>query len=423
MATASPEKSTSAVAVFRHRAYLHYWIMRQLVSSSRQMAAVAIGWQVFELARETRSVKEAALLLGFVGLVQFLPVFFLSLIGGQLADRADRKMILVVVNLTRLAASVALAATPFMSTASALWTIFAMAALLGVTNAFSPAASNALYPNLVPRTELRQAIAVNSIGYQVSAIAGPAVGGFLYVFGPFTVYTTCAVMSALACLAIGTARTPKQQKLVGAQGLGLVIEGLKFIRSNTLLLGAISLDLVVVLFAGATALLPVFAKEILGVGAEGLGVLRAAPAMGAAAVAIWLAANPLTHKNGAWMLWSIAVYGAATLVFGLSTLFWLSVAALAVSGAADMISVYIRQSIVQLTTPDNMRGRVSSVSFIFISASNELGEFESGVAARFLGPIGAVVLGGAMAVVTAALWVKLFPTLAKVDEIKSAEDS
>ncbi|MEM7569733.1 MAG: MFS transporter [Pseudomonadota bacterium] len=412
----------SALSVFRHRAYLHYWIMRQLVSASRQMGAVAIGFHIYGLARETRSVEESALLLGFVGLAQFLPVFFLSLLGGQIADTYNRKIILVIVNVVRLAAYAILVTTPLLATETAIWTIFAMAALLGVTNAFSPAAANALYPNLVPREDIRQAIAINSIGFQVSSIAGPAIGGFLYILGPDAVYSTCTVMSVLASLAIATARTPAQQKPTATARLELIIEGLRFIWSNKLLLGAISLDLVVVLFAGATALLPIFAKEVLGVGAEGLGVLRAAPAVGAALVAVTLAYKPLTRKSGAWMLWSIGVYGAATLVFGLSTLFWVSLIALAVSGAADMISVYVRQSIVQLTTPDTMRGRVSSVSFIFVSASNELGEFESGVAARFLGPVGAVVLGGAMAVFTAAIWPKVFPALARVDEIKRPDD-
>ncbi|MEO0411048.1 MAG: MFS transporter [Pseudomonadota bacterium] len=412
----------SALSVFRHRAYLHYWIMRQLVSASRQMGAVAIGWQVYDLARETRSVEESALLLGFVGLAQFLPVFCLSLLGGQVADSYNRKIILVVVNVVRLAAYAILAATPAMATDTALWTIFSMSALLGVTNAFSPAAANALYPNLVPRDDIRQAIAINSIGFQASSIAGPAIGGFLYIFGPLTVYSVCTVMSVLACIAIATAKTPDQQKPTGTARLELIVEGLQFIRSNKLLLGAISLDLVVVLFAGATALLPIFARDVLSVGAEGLGILRAAPAIGAAMVAVGLAYKPLTRKSGPWMLWSIGVYGVMTLVFGLSTLFWLSVAALAISGAADMISVYVRQSIVQLTTPDTMRGRVSSVSFIFVSASNELGEFESGVAARFLGPVGAVVLGGVMAIVTATLWPRVFPALARVDEIKRPDD-
>lgn len=395
--------------------------MRQLVSSSRQMMLVSIGWQVYDLARETRSVPEAALLLGIVGLAQFIPVFCLSLLGGQVADQYDRKTILVLVNIARIACTGVLMLTPFLPTDTALIVIFSTAAVLGITNAFSPAASNALYPNLVPRSQLRQAIAINSIGYQGAAILGPAIGGFLYIFGPFTVYATCAVMSVLACIAIITAKTPKQQPASAGRNLAMIFEGLRYIKNNKVLLGAITVDLIVVLFGGATALLPIFARDILMVGAEGLGVLRAAPALGAAGVAFWLASKPLTRHSGKWLLWSVAVYGAATIAFGLSGLFWLSVAMLAITGAADMISVYVRQSIVQLTTPDDMRGRVASVGFIFISASNELGEFESGVAARFLGPVGAVVLGGVLGLVTAAAWPKVFPALSKVDEVSPGE--
>lgn len=416
-----PMAIANALGVFKHRPYLHYWIMRQLVSASRQMMLVSIGWQVYDLARETRSVEESALLLGIVGLAQFLPVFFLSLLGGQVADQYDRKTILVLVNLVRTVCTIMLTATPFMQTDMALWVIFSTAGVLGITNAFSPAASTALYPNLVPRAELRQAIAINSIGFQGASILGPAIGGFLYIFGPLTVYATCSVMSVMACIAIATARTPKQQPASSGRNLAMIYEGLRYIKNNKVLLGAITVDLIVVLFGGATALLPIFARDILMVGAEGLGVLRAAPALGAAVVAFWLASKPLTRHSGPWLLWSIAVYGAATIAFGLSPLFWLSVAMLAITGAADMISMYVRQSIVQLTTPDDMRGRVASVGFIFVSASNELGEFESGVAARFLGPVGAVVLGGVVGVFTAAIWPKIFSEMSRVDEIGDDE--
>jgi len=410
-----------ALSVFRYRPYTQYWIMRQLVACARQMMMVAIGWQVYDLARETRSVQESALLLGVVGLVQFLPVFFLSLIGGQAADRYDRKMILVMTNVVRTICGFGLAATPFLGTSAALWMLFGMSAFIGVTNAFSPAAAGALYPNLVPRDQLRQAIAVNSIGFQGSSVLGPALGGFLYVAGPLTVYVVCIAMFVLSTVAIATAKTPKQQDMRGASSLGLIFEGLRYIAKNKVLLGAITLDLVVVLFGGATALLPIFARDILNVGAEGLGLLRAAPAAGAALVAIGLAIKPLTRRSGAWLLISIGVYGLATLVFGFSTAFWLSIVALGVTGAADMISVYVRQSIVQLTTPDNMRGRVASVGFVFISASNELGEFESGVAARFLGPVGAVALGGVVGVAMAIAWPKWFPEMSAIDRIGDAD--
>lgn len=412
--------SIPSLRVFRHRAYAHYWVMRQLLSASRQMQAVAIGWQVYDLARQTRPIEEAALILGFVGLAQFLPVLFFSLIGGQAADRYDRKMILIVSNLGRVIASLVLIASVFMPTETALPTVFAMAVILGAVNAFAPAASNALYPTLVPREDLASAIAWNSLGYQLSAIIGPAIGGLLYALGGDYVYAVSTAMVALAILAIAMAKTPKQAPVENARGLEMMIEGLRYVRDNKIVLGAISLDLLVVFFGGATALLPVFARDILHVGAEGLGLLRAAPAFGASLVAFWLALRPIERRVGPTMLWAVAIYGLATLGFGLSTIFWLSMAMLAITGAADMFSVYIRQSLIQFATPDAMRGRVASVSFIFISASNELGEFESGVAARFLGPVGAVVLGAGVAIVAALSWFRLFPQMARADRFEGA---
>ncbi len=410
-----------SLRVFRHRAYAHYWVMRQLLSGSRQMQAVAIGWQVYDLARETRGVGEAAFILGLVGLAQFLPVLLLSLVGGQAADRFDRKMILVASNLGRVVASLVLVASVFMPTAAALPTVFAMSVILGAVNAFAPAASNALYPTLVPRADLSAAIAWNSLGYQVSSVLGPAIGGLLYAFGGEVVYAVSTMMIVAAIVAIWTASTPKQEPVVNARGVAMMIEGLRYVFDNKIVLGAISLDLVVVFFGGATALLPVFARDVLNVGAEGLGLLRAAPAFGAAIVALGLALRPIESRVGPWMLWSIVIYGLATLGFGWSKLFWLSMAMLAITGAADMISVYVRQSLIQFATPDAMRGRVAAVSFIFISASNELGEFESGVAARFLGPVGAVFLGGAVAVAAGLSWFRLFPAMARADRFDGAQ--
>jgi MFS family permease len=407
-------------AVFRHRAYLHYWVMRQLISASRQMVAVAIGWQIYDLARVTRSIEESALLLGFVGLAQFLPVLVLSLVGGQAADRFDRRMILIASNVVRIGTLLGLIAATQFAPGIAIPAIFIVAVIFGAVNAFTPAASNSLYPTLVPRAELPQAIAWNSLGFQAAAIAGPAMGGLLYALGSHVVYGVAAAMTLAAVGAIASAATPKHQPVAGARGLDMVIEGLRYVRDNKIVFGAILLDLVVVLFGGATALLPVFARDILQTGAEGLGVLRAAPAIGAGMIAFLLAVRPLNRRVGAWMLGAVSVYGLAMLVFAYSPLFWLSLVALAISGSADMISVYVRQSLVQLATPDRMRGRVSSVSFIFISASNELGEFESGVAARLLGPVGAVVLGGVVALATAATWLKLFPALARVDTFEGA---
>ena len=413
---------TPSLDVFRHQPYRHYWAMRQSLSAARQMQAVAIGWQVYDVARQTRSIEESALMLGLVGLAQFAPVFLLSLVGGQAADRLDRKLILVVTNLVRVACALILGISPFFAGATTLWLVFSAAILLGCMHAFSPAAASALLPRIVPRSDMRQAIAWNSLGFQGAAIGGPAVGGLLYILGPSTVYLVSAALLLFATLAIATARTPAHEKMSGQSGWKMTLQGLRYVRDNKVVLGAISLDLVVVLFGGVTALLPVFARDVLMTDTVGLGLLRTAPALGAAVIAFLLATRPLTRKIGLWMLGAIAVYGVAMIGFALSTLLWLSLATLAVTGAADMISVYIRQSIIQLATPMDMRGRVSAVEFIFISASNELGEFESGVAARFLGPVGAVLLGGVMALVTAAAWFRLFPQLARTDALDTIEE-
>lgn len=407
-----------SLSIFRHQGYRHYWIARQLISFGRQMITVAIGWQIYSLARESRSIEESALLLGLVGLIQFLPVLLLSLIGGQAADRYDRKLILIVSNLVRLVAIAGLFVSSAWSSSAAITAIFVIAGIMGVMNAFTPAASNALYPRLVPREELPEAIAWNSLGFNMAAILGPAVGGFLFIGGAQFVYGVGGAITFVAVLYFSTAKTPKHIPTPQARSLTMIFTGLRYVRDNKTVLGALLLDLIVVFFGGVTALLPVFARDILGVGAEGLGILRAAPAFGAAAIAFWLAAKPLTRHVGSWMLGSVAIYGVGMIGFALSPFFWLSMIILAITGAADMISVYIRQSLIQLATPQDLRGRVSSVSFMFISASNELGEFQSGIATRFLGPIGAVLLGGVVAISTAACWGRFFPALSKADRFE-----
>jgi len=419
-----------SLSIFRHRAYLQFWLMRVSVAAARQMEAVAIGWQVYELARDPIAdgglgldIPQAAFMIGLVGLAQFIPVLLFSLVGGQAADRLNRKMILVVSNLMRLAGTAALIATIFLPASEALPIIFSVAVLLGLVNAFTPAAANALYPQLVPRADLPTAIAFNSLGFQTAKIVGPALGGlFLAAGGLALVYGAAFGLIGFAILAIATAQTPKHEKLNHARGLDMVFEGIRYIGRNKIVLGAISLDLFVVFFGGVVALLPVFARDILQVGEAGLGFLAAAPAIGALSVAFLLARRPLARRVGPWMFWAVGIYGAATLVFGLSSVFWLSIAALIVTGAADEISVYVRASLIQLATPDEMKGRVTAVSFIFISASNELGEFESGVAARFLGPVGAVILGGSVAIGVALLWTRLFPDLARADSFEGVKE-
>lgn len=419
-----------SLQVFRHRAYLQFWMMRVSVAAARQMEAVAIGWQVYDLARDPiesggmgLSINQAALMLGLVGLAQFVPVLLLSLVGGQAADRLNRKMILVISNLVRLMGTLALLMTIALPADQALPVIFSVAILLGMVNAFTPAAANALYPQLVPRSDLPTAIAFNSLGFQTAKIVGPALGGIMLALGGLgLVYSVAFALILFAILAIATAQTPAHEKLKQAKGMDMVLEGIRYIGRNKTVLGAISLDLFVVFFGGVVALLPVFARDVLHVGEVGLGILVSAPAIGAVTVAFLLARRPLSRRVGPWMFCAVAVFGAATLVFGLSTLFWLSFAALIVTGAADEISVYVRASLIQLATPDEMKGRVTSVSFIFISASNELGEFESGVAARFLGPVGAVLLGGSVAIGVALLWTRLFPELAQADTFEGIKE-
>lgn len=410
-----------SLTIFRHQAYRHYWIARQLIAAERQMVAIAIGWQVYDLSRLTRSIEESAFMLGLVGLTQFLPILLLSLPGGQAADRFNRKAILVWSNVLRFFVIAGLFAASFAPAQVAIPAIFCAAFLNGAVSAFTPAASNALYPTLIPRNELPAAIAWNSLGFQGAAMIGPAIGGFLFIGGAHVVYATAAILTAIGVVVFATARTPAHQPVRNVRGLSMIYDGLRYVRDNKLVLGSISLDLVVVFFGGVTALLPVFARDILHVGSEGLGLLRAAPAMGAGIIAFVLAANPLERRVGPWLLGAIAVYGLAMLGFAFSELFWLSMAMLAVTGAADMVSMFIRMSIIQHATPDGMRGRVSSVSFIFIAASNELGEFESGVAARFLGPVGAVILGGCVSLIAAASWFKLFPKLATADRFEEVE--
>lgn len=409
-------------AIFRHKAYSHYWIMRQLNSGIRQMQAVAIGWQVYDLARLDHGVKESALFLGLIGLAQFLPVLFLSLIGGQAADRFNRKSILIISNIAGIFCAFALIISVFLPTVQALELLFSTALILGIIHAFAPAASSSLFPTLVPRKDIPTAIAWNSLGRQMASIIGPAIGGFIYILGAHYVYITVVIMGVIATLSIFTAPTPKHKPLHGAHGWSMIVEGLRYIRTNKVVLGAISLDLVVCFFGGVTALLPIFAKDVLQVGTFELGLMRSAPAIGAFTIAFVLASRPLTRNIGRYLLISIFIYGASMLGFALSKTLVLSMLALAVTGAADMISIYIRQSLILLSTPENMRGRVSSVGFIFIGASNELGEFESGIAARFLGPVGAVLLGGSVAIATALVWPKLFPEIAKTDRIKHIED-
>ncbi len=405
-----------SLEIFRHRAYAQYWVARWFGTFAVQMQVTAMGWQIYDEARaHGQSIAEAAFLLGLVGLAQFLPLLVLSLFGGQAADRYNRRLILVACFGSKALIALGLAVASQFGADVVIPAIFAAAIVTGATNAFMPPAATALLPMLLPREELPQGIAWSSLAFQSSLIIGPAVGGVIYAFGPVVPYTATLVLLLVAAVLMLTLKAPKQNEVRDARTIGMIIEGLRFVWANKIVLGAISLDLVVVLLAGAIALLPVFARDILHAGPSELGILRSAMGVGAATVALWLALKPLRARVGFWMFGATIVFGIATIVFGLSQWMWLTTLALAVAGGVDMISVYVRQSLIQLATPDEMRGRVSAVSFVFISASNELGDFEAGLMARIFGPVMAVTIGGVGAVVASAAWMRLFPALAKAD--------
>ena len=407
-------------AVFRYRAYSLFWAGRVLTTLAVQAESVTIGWQVYTVARRTHSVEQGAFLVGMVGLAQFLPLFALTFVAGAVADRADRRAIILACLGVELACALALAALGLHAGVS-LGPIFAIAAVFGAARAFLSPAQGAMGPMLVPREMLPRAIAWNSLGYQSAAIIGPWIGGALCALSPAAAYGASALLYMLAGGAMLMLRADTRPAGSAASRLELIREGLRYVWTNKIVLGAISLDLFAVLLGGATALLPVYARDVLKIGAHGFGVLRSGPAVGAALMAVALSRWQIHRHAGRWMFAGVAAFGLATLAFAVSKLLWLSVLALAILGASDMISVYVRQSLVQIVTPDAMRGRVSAVSTLFIGASNELGEFETGIVARLLGPVGAAIFGGVGSLGITGLWSRLFPSLRDADRLDRPE--
>ncbi|MES2228203.1 MAG: MFS transporter [Pseudomonadota bacterium] len=395
--------------LFRHKAFMRLWSSRLASTGASQMLMVAVGWQMYDL---TGSAWD----LGLVGLLQFLPALLLVLIAGHVVDRFDRARIVALCMLAQTLIALLLAIG-----AHRLWAsrelLLVMSVLLGTVRAFQMPAQQALTPLLVPADVLPRALAFSSMGSQGAIVLGPALGGFIYVAGAPAVYAVCAALFALSGALVAGVRYTRSPDTARRMSLDTLLAGVRFVRREPVVLGAISLDLFAVLLGGATALLPIFAKDILHTGPWGLGLLRAAPAAGAFALSLLLTRWPITRHAGRVLLGAVAVYGLATLVFGLSTSFALSLGALAVAGAGDMVSVVVRQSLVQLDTPDEMRGRVSAVNSVFIGASNQLGEFESGVTAALLGPVGSVLLGGLGTLLVAGLWFRLFPALANRDAL------
>lgn len=398
--------------------YLLFWGSRWLGSFGSQVQSVAMGWSVYHLSRDAGlSIGRASFNVSLIGLITFLPLFFLALPAGEAVDRYDRRRLLVICYAGEIIAVSILVAASLMGLAT-VNLFLGVAVLFGTSRAFFSPATTALGPMLVPRPLLPRAIAWNSLAWQTASIAGPAGAGLLIgISPPLAFQVTLGLYVAAAGLILSIRQSTRPTVQAGSR-LELVKEGLAYVWSNKIVFGAISLDLAAVILGGATALLPAFAQDVLKVGPMGFGILRAGPSIGATVVALLLAARPIRTRAGIRMLAGVGVYAVATIVFGVSTWLWLSVAALVVLGAADMLSVFVRQTLVQLVTPDHMRGRVGAVSSLFISASNELGEFESGVVARFLGPVGAAIFGGVGALIVTGLWATWFPALRKADRLE-----
>lgn len=406
----------ASIQIFRHGAFAFFWFGRLFATLATLTQSVTLGWQVYSIARLSHSIEQSAFLVGMVGLAQFLPLFALTLLAGQTSDRYDRrKIILASLSLQTVCALSLMALS--LSSHPSLVGLFIVASLFGVTRAFTMPASGALGPMLVPASILPRAIAWNSLSIQAGMVFGPWLGGVLSAVSTQTAYSASAGLYLIAVIAFALIRGNTRPPAQSASRRTMIREGLAYIWRSKVVFGAISLDLFAVLLGGVTALLPVYARDILHIGPQGFGLLRSGPAIGGGLMALVLSVRPIQRHAGSWMLGAVAVYGVATLVFALSHLLVLSMAALIVLGAADVISVFVRQSLVQIVTPDAMRGRVSAVSGLFISASNELGEFESGVAARFLGPVGAAIFGGLGALCVTYVWSKLFPELKRADRI------
>jgi len=412
-----PAQPTAIRDLLRRGDFVRFWTARVAATLGVQIQSVALGWQMYAVARETMDVKQAAFYVGMIGLAAFIPVLLLSPIAGETADRHDRRKVLLWCYAGEIATAVTLAAASIFGFAT-IPLLLLLSALFGASRAFMGPASTALGPMLVPRSLLPRAIAWNSLAWQGGSIVGPAIGGLLLTHSTGLSYSVTTALYVLAAGCVFLIKGNTQPEVQAGSRWALIKEGLAYTWRNKIVFGAISLDLFAVLLGGATALLPVFARDVLHVGPEGFGLLRAGPAIGATIVAFILASYPIRRFAGATMFAGVAVFGAATIVFGLSKSLPLSVAALAVLGGADMLSVYVRQTLVQIVTPDQMRGRVAAVSSLFIGASNELGEFESGVVARFFGPVGAAIFGGVGALIVTGVWAKLFPALRKADRLE-----
>jgi MFS family permease len=397
-------------ALLNHPPFAFYFWARGCSALSYQIAAVAVGWQIY-------SLTNSAFALGMIGLMQFLPTLLLIFIAGHAADRYRRTSVIQICRVIEGATAIFLAWGSFAGWLNETQ-IFVAVLLFGIAVAFETPATAALLPAVVPEGMLQKGIALSTGTFHLATIAGPALGGLMYALSPGVPYTVMAILWLIAgimnaAIALDRPVTAKEPPTISA-----LFAGVGFVRRNPAILGTISLDLFAVLLGGATALLPIYARDILNTGPWGLGVLRGAPALGALLMTVVLTRYVMRSRTGIRMFQAVIVFGLSTIVFALSHTFWLSLLALAIMGAADMVSVVIRSSLVQLATPDEMRGRVSAVNFLFINASNQLGEFESGITAAFLGTVPAAVLGGVGTIAVALLWMKLFPTLRNMERLE-----
>ena len=409
---ADREQALRDESVFREPSYLRFWFARICSTLSFQITAVAVGWQMYALTHSTFA-------LGMVGLAQFLPMLLLTLVVGHVADRFNRKTIISICQLLEGSTLAVLALTSYLHHLHPAG-IYCAVSAIGAARAFESPSTQAMVPGLVEAAKVPQAIAWSASANQTASIVGPAVGGLLYVFGAHVPYGLCTCLFGMASLLSSTIvlkRRTAPKAPVTAQSL---FSGIHYIRARKNILGAISLDLFVVLLGGATALLPAYARDILHTGPWGLGLLRLSPAVGALATSVYLAHHPIRTRAGHRMFAAVILFGAATVAFALSRNVWLSMAILSVLGAADVTSVVVRSSLVQLETPDEMRGRVSAVNSLFIGTSNQLGEFESGVTASWFGIVPATIIGGVGSIVIALLWMVLFPGLRKLESVDRA---
>lgn len=398
-------------SILRHGPLMRFWLARVATSVAFQMQGVAVGWQLYDLTKNPVD-------LGLVGLIQFIPVLLLILVTGQIVDRHDRRRVLALAQTVEMAGALVLALATLAGVIDAR-VIFCTMFVLGAARSFDITASQTMLPGIVPPAMLPRAVAVVASSNQAATIAGPALGGVLYIAGPSVVYVTCCALSLAATLLVLSVRSERAEVKREPFSMAVLLAGIGYIRNNPIVLGALSLDLFAMLLGGATALLPIFARDVFAVGPWGLGLLRAAPAVGALAISLVLMHAPLRNHVGRAMFAAVAAFGVATIVFAWSTSLALTLGALTVLGAADMFSVVIRQTLVQLETPDAVRGRVSAVNTLFLGTANRLGDFRAGLMAALIGTVPAVLVGGVGILAVVVVWMKLFPALYRVERFAS----